>query len=331
MDPSHYLHNSYRHPVCRSWHSSVAIKDTQLVYPVFVTNEPDQKTEIESMPGNYHYGYERVVNELRPLIEKTGPRLRSIMLFGVLKNSEKDETGDSYGNSPVIQALKRLKAEFSHKLLLCVDICLCGYTLKGHCGIMSDDGCIDLAASQQQLANMSVCYAQNGADVICPSDMMDGRIHYIREALISNHLQIPIMSYSSKFKSSFYGPFRDAANSAPAFGDRATYQLPAAGRDLAIRASLRDIEEGADFVMVKPGMPYLDIIRDLKNSVQVPIVCYQVSGEYAMIYHASQAGGINLKEAVLESMQSFLRAGASVVITYFTPSLLEWLEEINNS
>ncbi|CAG9323189.1 unnamed protein product [Blepharisma stoltei] len=331
MDRSHYFHNSYRHPVCRSWHSSSSLKDTNLILPIFVTNTPDQKSEIASMPGNFHYGYDRVVEELRPLIERTGPRLRAIMLFGVLQPHEKEIKGNSFKNSPVIPALERLKSAYGQKLLLCVDICLCGYTTHGHCGVLLEDGTINLAESQSQLAEMSVLFAQHGADVIAPSDMMDGRVFYIKEALLQKQIFIPILSYSSKFKSSFYGPFRDAANSAPAFGDRAAYQLPSASRELAIRAALRDIEEGADFVMVKPAMPYLDIIRDLKNTVQVPICCYQVSGEFAMIYHAAQAGGINLKEVVLESMQGFLRAGAQIIITYFTPSLLDWIAESYNS
>ena len=326
MHPKHNLHNSYRDPICRSWHSSFALKDTNLIFPVFVTNDKDEKTEISSMPGNFRYGYERIVNELRPLVEKKGSRLRSIMIFGVMKAEEKDEKGACIQNSPVVKTLPLLRQAFPN-LLLCVDLCLCAYTTNGHCGIMSSDGTVNLPKSQKSLAYASKIFAGAGAQVICPSDMMDGRIHFIRKELLNAGFDLPIMSYSTKFHSGFYGPFRDAAQSAPSFGDRATYQLPPSSRELGIRAAVRDVEEGADFVMVKPGMPYLDLIRDLKNTVNVPIACYQVSGEFAMIYYAAQAGAIDLKRAVLESMTGFLRAGASIIITYFVPSLLEWIDE----
>ena len=326
MHPKHNLHNSYRDPVCRSWHSSLALKDTNLVFPVFVTNDKDEKTEISSMPGNFRYGYERLVNELRPLVEKKGSKLRSIMIFGVMKAEEKDEKGTCIQNSPVVKTLPLLKEAFPD-LLLCVDLCLCAYTTNGHCGIMRSDGTVNLEKSQKSLAAAGRIFAGAGAQVICPSDMMDGRIHFIRKELLNGGFDLPIMSYSTKFHSGFYGPFRDAAQSAPSFGDRATYQLPPGGRELGIRAAVRDVEEGADFVMVKPAMPYLDLIRDLKNTVNVPIACYQVSGEFAMIYYAAQAGAIDLKRAVLESMTGFMRAGASIIISYFTPSLLNWIDE----
>ena len=301
-----------------------------MIYPVFVTNQEDEKTEISSMPGNYRYGFKRVVEELRPLITQEGSHLRSIILFGVLESSEKAEDertiDEVINNSPVIPALQNLKKEFP-ELLLCVDICLCGYLHSGHCGIMKTTGEIQLEKTQNALATMSHQYAIAGADLICPSDMMDGRIYYIRERLLKNEIFLPILSYSTKFQSSFYGPFRDAAQSAPSFGDRSTYQLPPPGRELGIRAALRDIEEGADFVMVKPAMPYLDLIRDLKNIVNVPIACYHTSGEFAMIYHASRAGALDLKKAVLEAITSFQRAGATMIITYFTPQILEWLNQ----
>ena len=325
MDAQHYFHNSYRHPICREWHSTHLLRDFNLVYPVFVSNQEEEKTEISSMPGNYRYGYLNVVEELRPLIRREGPRLRAIMLFGVMNSEQKDEEGNSFADSPVIQALRNLKLAYGSDLLLCVDICLCGYTSYGHCGIVKEDGTLDLLRSQHQLAQMSLKFAEAGADVICPSDMMDGRIYYIKELLLEHKLFTPILSYSSKFHSCFYGPFRDAAHSAPSFGDRGGYQLPPNARELAIRAAKRDIAEGADFVMVKPGMPYLDIIRDLKNEVRVPIACYQVSGEYAMIYFAAQAGAIDLKKSVMESMNGFLRAGCQIIITYFAPQILEWI------
>jgi porphobilinogen synthase len=326
MEFKHYLHNSYRNPVCRSWHSSASLKDTNLIYPIFVTNNEGQKTEISSMPGNYRYGWNVVVEELRPLIVRPGPHLRAVMVFGVMEDHEKNLDGSSYKNSPVAKVLPLLKKEFP-ELLLCVDVCLCAYTTHGHCGVLEEDGSINLKGSQDQLSDMSLFLATNKADVICPSDMMDSRIYYIKKKLIENSFYLPILSYSTKYQSGFYGPFRDAAHSAPAFGDRGAYQLPPSARELGIRAAIRDVEEGADFVMVKPGMPYLDLIRDLKNTVSVPIACYQVSGEFAMIYHAAQAGGLELKRAVLETMTGFLRAGSTIIITYFTPQLLDWLNE----
>jgi porphobilinogen synthase len=326
MDLSHYLHNSYRHPTCRSWHSALSLHDTNLVYPVFLTNTEDEKSEISSMPGNYRLGFQRVVSELRPLVSRPGPRLRSIMAFGVLPDSAKDELGDSFADSPVAKALPLLKEAFPD-LLLCVDICLCAYTSHGHCGVLHADGTINLEKSQEQLAKMALLFVKQGADVVCPSDMMDGRVLFIRKLLLENGIHKPILSYSTKFQSGFYGPFRDAAASAPSFGDRAAYQLPPAGRELGIRAALRDVEEGADFVMVKPAMPYLDLIRDLKNTVQVPIACYHTSGEFAMVYHAAKAGALDLKRGVMEIMTGFLRAGATIIITYFTPQILEWISE----
>lgn len=326
MLPKHAYHNSYRHPVCRTWHSNQALKDSNLIYPIFLTNKSDEKTELTLMPGIFRYGYQRVIEELRPLVARKQSKLRAVMLFGVMETEEKDEFANCIKNSPVIKALPLLKSEFPD-LLLCVDVCLCAYTSNGHCGIFNKRGELKLDKTQMALSTASVIFAVNNADVICPSDMMDGRVHFIREALNREHLHVPILSYSSKFHSGFYGPFREAAQSAPTFGDRATYQLPPAGRELGIRAALRDIEEGADFVMVKPGMPYLDLIRDLKNTVSVPIACYQVSGEYSMIYFAAKAGAIDLKRAVMESMTGFLRAGASIIITYFTPQILEWIDE----
>lgn len=325
MEPWHYLHNSYKHPTARLWHSDHSLRDTNLMYPIFVTNTPDEKTEIASMPGNFRYGYERVVEEIKPLVNREGNRLRSLMIFGVLERELKDPEGNCMTSSPVIKTLQNLKAEFQDKLLLCVDICLCGYTDHGHCGVLNADGSINLEQSNKQLAQMALLYASHGADVVAPSDMMDGRVHAIKSLLAQHSYKVPVLSYSAKFKSCLYGPFRDAADSAPSFGDRASYQLPIYGRDLAIRAALRDVQEGADFVMVKPGLPYLDIMREIKNLVRVPLAVYQVSGEYMMLHQAAASGAVDLKSAVLETMESFLRAGCTIIITYFTPQLLDWM------
>lgn len=327
MELGHYLHSSYSHATLRAWHSSLTLKDSALIYPVFVTSTPGEKSEISSMPGNYRYGYDMLVEALRPLVDRSGPRLKSIILFGTMEKEAKTEDASSCLQSPVLLALPLLKEAFQNRLILAVDVCLCAYTSHGHCGLLNPDGSINLIPSTERLAEFSVALARAGADVIAPSDMMDGRILYIREALLKANLSRAIMSYSSKFQSCFYGPFRDAADSAPSFGDRAAYQLPPAARDLAIRAAERDIAQGADFVMVKPSLAYMDLIRDIKNTVNVPIACYQVSGEYAMLYHAAKAGAFELKRAVMETMTGYLRAGADIVITYFTPSILDWLAE----
>lgn len=214
-------------------------------------------------------------------------------------------------------------------LLICADVCLCGYTDHGHCGLLKADGTIDNDKSISRLAEVALSYAKAGAHVLAPSDMMDGRIAAIKHHLHKTGLSdsVAVMSYSSKFASAMYGPFREAAHSAPASGDRRKYQLPAAGREIAVRASKRDEAEGADMLMVKPAGPYMDIIRDVKNSCSLPLVCYQVSGEYAMLWHAAAAGSFNLKDAVLESLNSLHRAGADVIISYFTPQVLEWYSE----
>jgi porphobilinogen synthase len=275
------------------------------------------------MPGVFRLGFDTLVDELAGLINRPKHALEAVLLFGVMSAESKDDNGDSFARSPVIKALQLLKEAYGTKLMLAVDICLCGYTSHGHCGVLNADGSINNAASVQQLTRMAVAFADAGADLIAPSDMMDGRIGAIKEALANR--EIGVMSYAAKFKSCLYGPFRDAADSAPSFGDRAAYQLPAAARDLALRAAKRDYEQGADFLMVKPGTLYLDIIRDLKNTLPLPLAVYHVSGEYAALIAGANAGAFDLKAAVLETMTAFLRAGCEIVISYFTPQILDWL------
>jgi porphobilinogen synthase len=234
------------------------------------------------------------------------------LLFGVPGNIVKDNHGSGADDEqgPVIQAIKFFRKEFPSVLVAC-DVCLCAYTNHGHCGILTEKG-LDNLASIERLAEISLHFAQAGCQLIAPSDMMDGRIRAIKEKLLSNGLgsQVAVMSYSAKFASAFYGPFRDAACSNPSFGDRKCYQLPPGARGLARRALVRDAEEGADFLMVKPGYPYLDIVRDAKELFpDIPIAIYQVSGEYAMLWHAAQNGVVDLEQGVRESLESGLRAG----------------------
>ncbi|PVD22240.1 hypothetical protein C0Q70_18048 [Pomacea canaliculata] len=280
------------------------------------------------MPGIRRYGINRLKEAVAPLIAKG---LKSVLIFGVPGKVEKDGKGSAADDEdgPVIKSVKKLHEWFPGLLIAC-DVCLCPYTDHGHCGILRENGTIDNEASIQRLAEVAVAYAKAGCQVIAPSDMMDGRIGAIKKALFKNDMgnTVSVMSYSAKFASSFYGPFRDAAKSAPAFGDRRCYQLPPGSIGLAERAVDRDVAEGADFLMVKPGIAYLDVVRLIKQKYPThPLAIYHVSGEYAMLYHAAAAGAFQLKAAVMESLYSMRRAGVDILITYFTPEVLDWLCE----
>lgn len=324
------LHSSYNHQVLRQWQSSGCsdLSTYSFIYPIFVTDESDAEEEITSLPGQKRYGVNKLEPALRPLVDKG---LKSVLIFGVPKSAKKDARGTpaDVDDNPAILAVKKLCQVFPQLLLVC-DVCLCPYTDHGHCGILNEDGSINNAPSIMRLTEVAVAYAKAGCHVIAPSDMMDNRVAAIKAGLSTAGLggKVAVMSYSAKFASTFYGPFRDAAQSAPAFGDRRCYQLPPGSRGLAIRAVDRDVVEGADVLMVKPGMPYLDIVRDVKNKYpNHPLAIYQVSGEYAMLYHGSQAGAFDLKTVVLESVTSMKRAGADIIISYYTPSILGWLKE----
>jgi len=228
---------------------------------------------------------------------------------------------------PVILAIRKLRELFP-SLYIAADVCLCEYTDHGHCGLLHKDGTIDNAPSVDRIAQVALSYAEAGAHCVAPSDMMDGRIKAIKRALIDAGFgnKVTLMSYSAKFASSLYGPFRDAAGSAPSFGDRKCYQLPPGAKGLARRAIERDCAEGADIIMVKPALPYLDIISDAAQLAgDRPLACYQVSGEFAMIHAGAAAGVYDLQKMVIESLESMVRAGVTVILTYFTPDLLEWL------
>ncbi|XP_027725245.1 delta-aminolevulinic acid dehydratase isoform X2 [Vombatus ursinus] len=301
MQPESLLHSGYFHPLLRNWQTAASTFDaSNLIYPIFVTDIPDAVQPIDSLPGIARYGVNKLEEMLQPLVAKG---LRSVLIFGVPSKVTKDELGSGADteDTPAIQAIRLLRKVFPSLLVAC-DVCLCPYTSHGHCG----------------------------CQVVAPSDMMDGRIAAIKEALITHGLgnKVSVMSYSAKFASCFYGPFRDAAHSSPAFGDRRCYQLPPGARGLALRAVDRDVREGADILMVKPGLPYLDIVREVKNKHTVlPLAVYHVSGEFAMLWHGAKAGAFDLKTAVMEAMTAFRRAGADIIITYYTPQLLQWLKE----
>jgi len=327
---NHRFHASYANLLLREWQASTAppLAASDLVYPIFIHDKPDEKEEIKSLPEQYRWGVNRLDELISPLVALG---LRSVLLFGVpTRDSVKDASGSfaTSAESPVALALKHLKKTYPN-LTLMVDVCLCAYTSTGHCGIMKDDHTFDNVASIRRIAEMAVFLAQCGADVVAPSDMMDGRIGAIKSGLREAGLdgRVSVMSYAAKFCSVFYGPFRDAAGSGAKFGDRSGYQLPPYSRSLALKAVQRDLEEGADFVMVKPGTPYLDIVRDIRNLSDIPLAIYHVSGEYAMLWHGAAAGAFKLDEAVVETLRGAKRAGANILITYFTPFLLKHLRE----
>lgn len=274
------------------------------------------------MPGVSRFGYNALVKHLRPLV---GRGLKSILVFGVTEAIVKDELGSGADSAlnPVIRALPRLRIEFPDLLIAC-DVCLCPYTDHGHCGILSKAGEIENDKSIQRIAEIALSYAKAGAHIVAPSDMMDNRIKAIKDMLNKNRVNAAVLSYSCKFASSFYGPFREAAKSAPAFGDRRGYQLPIGARGLALRAAQRDVQEGANFLMVKPGLAYLDIVRGVKDQhPNIPLFIYQVSGEYAMLMNSNPPKSTQFNAMLMEILTSMRRAGGDVLITYFTPYLLE--------
>lgn len=294
-----------------------------LIYPLFVTEGENIKTEVPSMPGVYQWSLDRLDEEMADVYERG---LSAVLLFGV--PSHKDEVGsEAFNQEGIVQAaIKQIKARFP-SLLVIADTCLCEFTDHGHCGVI-EEGDVANDASLEWLTKTAVSQADAGADIIAPSNMMDGFVSEIRQGLDdAGHTQTPIMSYSVKYASAYYGPFRDAADSAPAFGDRRTYQMDPANRREALREAASDQAEGADFLMVKPALAYLDVIRDLRHHHELPIVAYNVSGEYAMVKAAARQGWIDEKQVVLESITSMKRAGADLVMTYFAKDIATWLDQ----
>lgn len=327
-DIASQLHGGYSHPLARSWQAERQLTKSMLIWPLFITDNPDEETIIPSLPGQHRRGLNKLVPCLRPLIAKG---LKSVILFGVpLDPSAKDSLGTSADDpkGPVIAAIRLLRKAFP-SLFIVADVCLCEYTSHGHCGILREDGSLNNQLSVDRVSDVAMAYAEAGAHCVAPSDMNDGRIRAIKLKLIEAGIahKVVLMSYSAKFSGCLYGPFRDAAGSAPSFGDRRCYQLPPGGRGLARRAIQRDINEGADIIMVKPASQFLDIISDAKEiGKDMPIAAYQVSGEYAMICAAAQAGVFDRKTMAFEATEGILRAGASIVVSYFTPEFLDWLD-----
>lgn len=290
-----------------------SLEPRQLVYPIFVEAGLSGRKPIEAMPGQDRLGLDVLADEMRA-VRALG--IGAVLLFGL--PAAKDAQGsEAWSASGIVQeAIRRIK-DATPELVTIGDVCLCEYTDHGHCGLLEPDGTVDNDRSLVLLAQMATSLADAGCDIIAPSDMMDGRVAAIREALDEGGwADTPIMAYAAKFASAFYGPFREAADSAPAFGDRRGYQADPANGRIAVDEALEDLEQGADIVMVKPALPYLDVIRQVRDATRVPVAAYNVSGEYSMLKAASAAGWIDGERAIHEALTSIRRAGADIVITY---------------
>ena len=301
-----------RNQTIRDMVRETTLSPNDFIYPIFVVEGENIKSEISSLEGCYHYSVDRLEEIVNEVVEA---KVKGVILFGI--PNHKDSCGsESYNDEGIVQKAVRKIKEINKDLYVITDVCMCEYTDHGHCGILNGKE-VDNDKTLEYLAKIAVSHCKAGADMIAPSDMMDGRVGYIRNALDENGFtNIPIMSYSAKYCSAFYGPFREAANSAPQFGDRKSYQMDPANRREAIHEIEMDIEEGADIVMVKPALSYLDIIREAKDITDIPVAAYCVSGEYAMIKAAAKLGLIDEERIVMEVLTSIKRAGADLIITY---------------
>lgn len=288
-----------------------------LIYPLFVVEGENIKEEIPSLPDVYHFSLDKLEDEIKELNELG---IQHVILFGI--PDEKDPFGkEAYNDEGIVQKAIRKIKEIDQSMCVTTDVCMCQYTSHGHCGILTEEGYVDNDETLGYLTKIAVSHAKAGADMVAPSDMMDGRIQAMREGLDEAGFEtVAIMSYSVKYASSFYGPFRDAAGSAPSFGDRKTYQMdPANSNEALIEAEL-DVLEGADMLMVKPALSYLDVIRRVKDNFDLPLVAYNVSGEYSMLKLAVKEGLLN-EDAIYEAVMSIKRAGADIIITYFAKDI----------
>lgn len=308
----------------RNMVQEVQLNMNDYIYPIFVVEGQDIKNEIPSMPGIYQFSLDHLLEEVQRAVDVG---VIAIMLFGI--PAKKDECGsEAYNDDGIIQQAVRLVRAHYPELVISTDVCMCEYTSHGHCGLIKGET-VDNDSTLELLAKIAVSHAKAGADILAPSDMMDGRIGVIRDALDeAGYKDVIIMAHAVKYASSFYGPFRDAAESAPHFGDRKSYQMdPASGTRQALAEIAMDVEEGADMVIVKPGLPYLDLVSAAYENTLVPVVAYNVSGEYAMVKAAAQNGWIDEKAIVMEMMLAFKRAGAKMVITYHAIDIGNWLKE----
>ena len=309
--------------VIRSLVRENSLSTEDFIYPVFIVEGNNIKREIRSLKGNYHWSVDKLEELVKELNEA---KVKSVILFGIPEH--KDCVGsEAYNDDGIVQkAIRKLK-ELDSNLYIITDVCMCEYTNHGHCGILSNNN-VDNDKTLVYLGEIALSHVKAGADMVAPSDMMDGRIGYIREVLDKNGFaNIPIMSYAAKYSSAFYGPFREAAGSAPSFGNRKGYQMDPANSREAIAEIEADLNEGADIIMVKPAMSYLDIVKEAREKINAPICVYNVSGEYAMVKNAGEVGLINEKLVALEMLLSMKRAGAKMIITYYALEAAKWLKE----
>ena len=309
--------------VLRDMVRETELTPSHLVQPLFV-QLGEERTPVESMPGVERLSISNAVEEAGHVHALGVP---AVLLFGI--PADKDEQGSgAYDDEGVVQLAVRALKEAHPELVVITDVCLCEYTSHGHCGVVLDDGSVDNDMTLELLARTANSHAEAGADAVAPSDMMDGRVGALRTQLdAEGHKDLPIIAYSAKFASAFYGPFREAAESTPAFGDRRSYQMDPANADEAVREALLDVEEGADVVMVKPALPYLDVIRRVKEATRVPVAAYNVSGEYSMLKAAAAQGWLDERAAAMESLIAIRRAGADLIVTYFAKDAAAWLAE----
>ncbi len=309
--------------ILRNAVAETVVTPDNLMYPMFVADIPEPH-EVQAMPGIMKYPVPKLVQEISALVEKG---LKTFILFGTPDKKDAVASAAYDPNGVVPRAIKAVKKAVGDAAFICTDVCVCSYTDTGHCGVIHDNR-LDNDRSIDILAKMALAHAEAGADMVAPSDMMDGRVRRIRETLDEKGLShVPVMSYAIKYASSFYGPFRHAADSAPKFGDRRGYQMDFRNRYDAMREAALDEQEGADIIMVKPGISYLDILRDLRERTSLPLAAYQVSGEYSMIRYAAIADAIDEKAIVRETWHAFRRAGASIIMTYHAAAAVRqgWL------
>ena len=319
--PTTRLRRLRRTSALREMFRETTLSVSDFIYPLFIVEGDNIRNEISSMPGQFQLSIDQAVRECEEL-QRLG--INSVILFGI--PNEKDEAGSgAYAGDGIVQkTLRAVKAQFPD-LVVITDVCLCEYTSHGHCGVIENSD-VDNDRTLELLVKEAVSHAECGSDIIAPSDMMDGRVGAIRQALDEKgYTQIPIMAYSAKYSSAFYGPFREAAESAPQFGDRKSYQMDLGNSDEAMREIALDIQEGADMVMVKPALSYLDVIRRAKDNFGLPVAAYNVSGEYSMIKAAAERGWLDGEKVMLETLTSIKRAGADVIITYFAKDVAKLL------
>ncbi|HIX25962.1 MAG TPA: porphobilinogen synthase [Candidatus Lachnoclostridium avicola] len=323
MEMTHRPRRLRRSPVLRKMVRETRMDKSSLIYPMFVTEGTNIKQEIPTMPGQYRYSVDRLPEALEEVADAGVP---SVMLFGIPDHKDACGSG-AWAEDGIVQKAFRKAKETVPELYMIGDVCMCEYTSHGHCGILDGDY-VDNDKTLDYLAKIALSQVQAGADMVAPSDMMDGRVAAIRRKLDENgYCTVPIMSYAAKYASAFYGPFRDAADSAPAFGDRKTYQMDYHNRKEAMKEVFSDLDEGADIIMIKPALSYLDIIRETADAVDVPVAAYSVSGEYALIKAGAKLGYVEEEKLICETATSIYRAGCSILLTYFAKELAGYMDK----